>query len=1016
MDRRPDSGESATRKGFAGARLAAAGCIVIALVGAALVLLMDAPVSPTTAQVPPTPTSTPTPTFPTPPGGRVTETPTSTPTDTPTATATATPTRTKTPTPTRTPRLSPTPTSTPTPTATAAPTNTPAVIDISTPTPTPTVSIATVPPSGPPVAVETPTPTPLSLVVPTPTNTPLSLGVPTFTPTMGAFQGPGASQVDYSAWAMEVTQGIQNLANEMPLVTGRLTAVRLYVKVEPDVPDSDVTGALGGWRKGKFLGVLYPENGPVFAAASGGSRTAIDHSLYFYLPSSWASGEVKLKGVVFAGDPSTLEFEPNDDNNYFEVDVTFQPAAPMKLRLLPIHVHAQPSPNSPETTFLYSENQAVALQVIVDMYRLHPIAELSWDTSLEIPQQIVVGEILGQPVVLEAVVMAPVLPLDHAIGGEFDESTSAGRHEVNLALSLLKMWTPPELADYRWYGMVPATHNMGGFIGWASYSVAHGIMSNGTDTANWNLVGGIAMAHEIAHFVMSGPDHNKCSGTEAAGGDLDPGWPYPPPNCSMSGVDPEGYYGFDVYWAFWGNILNGPTIISNDPAQADPQRGFPLMGYVTPWWADPYNYCKLLDAYGVACDVAAINIRRPGADGKNVGVAPPATTHQHAAQPARNNYPQVQKGDYAFVAGTVESTGTAQLERIVRISDPAGQVVEESRQQVLAMAAAPEEASLVIEDGSGRALATYRLSRIEPAAHGSDDRSLHFALVLPWPDGAAKVVVRRGGASLDERAGSANRPTVRLTTTNNGGSLSLPVDIAWQASDPDGDQLSFSVLYSNDDGQTWRPLAAEIQARALRLTTYKGLPGTSKGRFKVVASDGFHAAEDVSDRAFRVPNSPPEVAILSPRTGTTARQGATVVLQGIASDLEDTPQAPGRVRWTSNLDGRLGDQVQLLVRTLRPGRHRLSFSATDSDGATATAEVEITIGSGGAVELPSGRDVDAIEKLLGAGGGDGGLGPLVWLAAGAGVLALGAAAATWVLRSRGRSGAAGAPAPPDPTP
>ena len=33
------------------------------------------------------------------------------------------------------------------------------------------------------------------------------------------------------------------------------------------------------------------------------------------------------------------------------------------------------------------------------------------------------------------------------------------------------------------------------------------------------------------------------------------------------------------------------------------------MGYQSPKWADPFNYCKLLDALGVACEVANINVR-----------------------------------------------------------------------------------------------------------------------------------------------------------------------------------------------------------------------------------------------------------------------------------------------------------------------------------------------------------------------------------------------------------------------
>ena len=67
-------------------------------------------------------------------------------------------------------------------------------------------------------------------MIPSPTPTPLGLTAPSPTPTPPVLSG--GETPDIVATAMEVTQGIQNLANQMPLVSERLTAVRVYVRTQ----------------------------------------------------------------------------------------------------------------------------------------------------------------------------------------------------------------------------------------------------------------------------------------------------------------------------------------------------------------------------------------------------------------------------------------------------------------------------------------------------------------------------------------------------------------------------------------------------------------------------------------------------------------------------------------------------------------------------------------------------------------------------------------------------------------
>ena len=96
-----------------------------------------------------------------------------------------------------------------------------------------------------------------------------------------------------------------------------------------------------------------------------------------------------------------------------------------------------------------------------------------------------------------------------------------------------------------------------------------------------------------------------CNGNEASGGSVAPNYPWPLSMfhpCRLAAIDPDGYYGIDAFHPLFG--LDAPYVISNDPAQAQPNRGFPAMGYLGPQWVSPYEFCKLMPKYDVPCNIA----------------------------------------------------------------------------------------------------------------------------------------------------------------------------------------------------------------------------------------------------------------------------------------------------------------------------------------------------------------------------------------------------------------------------
>lgn len=85
----------------------------------------------------------------------------------------------------------------------------------------------------------------------------------------------------------------------------------------------------------------------------------------------------------------------------------------------------------------------------------------------------------------------------------------------------------------------------------------------------------------------------------------------------------------------------------------------------------------------------------------------------------------------------------------------------------------------------------------------------------------------------------------------------------------------------------------------------------------------------------------PEVTITSPADGATVDAGATVLLEGSATDTEDGDLS-GSIAWTSSVDGALGTGGSVTT-TLSSGTHAVTAAVTDSNGTTAEATVTVTV-------------------------------------------------------------------------
>jgi hypothetical protein len=450
-------------------------------------------------------------------------------------------------------------------------------------------------------------------------------------------------------------------------------------------------------------------------------------------------------------------------------------------------------------------------------------------------------------------------------------------------------------------------------MGYRPGSEAAGVML-GSVGSNWPApVGGRTMAHELGHNL--GRKHVLCTGDEPAGGDVDYSYPYPGTSpCRIASGDADGYYGLMV-----------PTG-ATDPVVVLPSGTGDLMSYGDILWVSDWTYRALFDQLDVAAGVEA------------------------AAVPES----WVQAGEYLMASGFITpGNSTADFSYFYRRDEAKSSMLQQSWEHSLAASGAY---SLALRGAGDALLYTHSFSPTVSSEGVSVTTTVFFGEVFPYISTTQRIVLYGNGLELASRAVSAASPVVTIQAPAGGEVFAAGLSIVWTASDADaGDVLQYAVQYSSDDGANWQYLASGYPSKTLTLTAedMAGLPGSSRARVRVLATDGVNTGQAVSNR-FTVSRHPPEAHITTPPSGAVVMQEAGLALRGVALDAEDGALTdPAALTWTSDISGTLGTGPELLLSGLPFGVHRFTLTARDSDLMTATARVTVTVAMrSGTIYLP----------------------------------------------------------------
>ena len=172
-----------------------------------------------------------------------------------------------------------------------------------------------------------PTATPTRTVTHTPTVTLTPTVTPTYTK-VNVHPFPTDTSI-------EVTQGLQDLNNSVPLIEGKRTFVRFHVigndtSPQPDIKGYPATAELHVWHNGGYVATLSPINGvPGTPAQIYIKRNPFRSNLYsaylFEIPTAYTNGAL---GLVAKVNPDEALDEKDYTDNEAQTQVSFVPAPP----------------------------------------------------------------------------------------------------------------------------------------------------------------------------------------------------------------------------------------------------------------------------------------------------------------------------------------------------------------------------------------------------------------------------------------------------------------------------------------------------------------------------------------------------------------------------------------------------------------------------------------------------------------------------------------------------------------
>jgi hypothetical protein len=714
---------------------------------------------------------------------------------------------------------------------------------------------------------------------------------------------------DFRADGWEVTQAIQNLNNDVPLVANRPTYVRVFGVSEAGAGGGFVTTALYGWRDGVPLpgSPIYPLNGTRKVATSttyDRGRAESDGYWLFELPYSWATpGTITLQASV----NSTSRYPESDlSDNALNGIFTFTAKPPLCIVFVPIRTHA------PRVTV---QNTPAFWPMVNLVGRLWPTDRVwTYQSRTELEEFHLFFFNAYELKEDDWKIVSDVLALDIRTDDP-DRCDNAGA--ATFYMGMVHADTPNDGGS-----------GMGAMIataGWSTMPSQQEAMTPPNTTTNWPRAG-ITVVHELTH--NKGHDHVDCPGPSGNHPD-DPDENYPYNDCWLSDeLGRETYYGFDVN--------------TRQPLHYRDYADY--MSYRSWRWVSDYTW------KGIFADTLVSQQPRP-----LVMSQPPAiSSFASVALVSGAVTPTLNQGElsYTWILPSAALSQGQQRKWQNLLATPYQATAKGSTGHDHAAGDHEHNQALLAHDYHVRLLAANNsiLGDYAVTADGLSRASLvnPFFLTFAPPAGAvARIQLLDGTTLLDERLVSSTAPVVTVTRPTAGEPVNNQVVVNWQGTDANpGDVLVYDVQYSPDQGAHWytlktnipHPSAGNTVSVTLDISNQKS---ANPAQIRVIASDGYNTSSGLSPN-FSVSPRSPEAFIASPSDGSSWAAGEPMTLDGGAMDPEDGDIQNDSISWS--VEGQpVGSGNTLTLEGLAPGDYDITLMAQDSNSLTGSDSSTVNV-------------------------------------------------------------------------
>jgi hypothetical protein len=451
---------------------------------------------------------------------------------------------------------------------------------------------------------------------------------------------------------------------------------------------------------------------------------------------------------------------------------------------------------------------------------------------------------------------------------------------------------------------------------------------------------GVTMSQEIGHSYR-GVFLNQHT--------FDAGFGYPRTN-HMAYSDDDGGIGP------WIGVELAPTsrLIPGETADRRP-AAWDFMSYhpVQPYWVSPYTYCKLLNYMSGGTVLCPATVE---GGGMARGFVAPQTFGETAQLTSLNSFfahptvseisgeTQGKQGTrtFLYVAGDVSAEGHVTLAPFDMTDDS----------KDLTTRPLGKTYTLRLEDAEGKALEDFSFD-VSPL-HSTPPKEMRHSMIahpmpfnfyVPWNPSTARIVILKDQTELASRVVSLHVPKISSLTFASGKSVGGKQILSWEATDEDGDKLTYSVWYSRDGGQNWMPIAAYLSEDFLAVD-FDRLPGAKEALLRVLASDGVNTSQEVTQKAFAVPFKGPQITLSGPDDEAAFNEKQEFLVAATAFSYESGAITDARAFiWQDETGGKLG-VGPWIVPHLSPGKHRISLTVRDATGMASTAYRNLLIKAG----------------------------------------------------------------------